>query len=295
MPGPGQHKGRVVMKAISTSQKVASLRSPWHKLLYTWLIPHADNLGRLEGDPMVIRSMIFPRERKVQPAMVRKWLDALHRARLICWFDRDGDRYIQIHNFTKMNPPRGNMTLRSDIPPAPRECSTCGDHSPCSNVFESVSPEYECECEGECECEREAPADTSNDEGVGARALPQRTAQQLISTWNAMVDELPKPVRISKVLKITPGTDRHRGARSRIADGMLEHWDAILKEVKRSAFLQGGGKAYGKFSKPFVISLDWLLCHKGNWVKVAEGKFRDQDPSGGTGDLFTDTMAEKEI
>ena len=50
---------RMLSKNISTSRKVNRLNDR-AALLYTWLIPHTDDYGRLEGDAFSIKAKIVP-------------------------------------------------------------------------------------------------------------------------------------------------------------------------------------------------------------------------------------------
>lgn len=131
-------KGRVLHWSISNSRRVAELNDCWAKLLFTWIIPSTDNLGRMEGDPAVVAGMIFPRERHGSPGRVEGWLQELHEAGLICWYRADGDMFIHVHGHLKRNPLRGNMSDESDFPEPPSECPVCGDMTSHSNTSEPV-------------------------------------------------------------------------------------------------------------------------------------------------------------
>ena len=50
---------RMVSKSISYSKQVSSI-SEFAQLLFTWIIPHLDDFGRIDGDPEVIKAMVMP-------------------------------------------------------------------------------------------------------------------------------------------------------------------------------------------------------------------------------------------
>jgi len=50
---------RMLYAKISVSQDVNKL-SIEERLLFTWLIAHGDDEGRLEGDPLYIRNKVVP-------------------------------------------------------------------------------------------------------------------------------------------------------------------------------------------------------------------------------------------
>jgi len=52
-------KARMLHKTISTSSQVNKLSLP-ARLLFTWAIAHADDDGRLRGDPEYIKATVVP-------------------------------------------------------------------------------------------------------------------------------------------------------------------------------------------------------------------------------------------
>ena len=116
-------KGRHLEWAICHSEQLADLSDPWAKLLFTWLIPNADNCGRLEGEPYQVAGIVFPLEMEkgaVTVAKVEKWLADLHERALIIWYRSGRIRYIQLPKFANHQTLSGNMKAVSDYP-APGE------------------------------------------------------------------------------------------------------------------------------------------------------------------------------
>lgn len=116
-------KGRHVEWAICHSEQVADLSDPWCKLLFTWLIPNADNCGRLEGEPYQVAGLVFPLEMEkgsVSAGKVERWLQELHDAGLIIWYRSGRLRYIALPKFSSHQTLSGNMKAVSDYP-APSE------------------------------------------------------------------------------------------------------------------------------------------------------------------------------
>ena len=52
-------KGRMLFWKISYCKQLSRC-SMLANLLYTWLLPNLDDLGRMEGDPEIIKGMVFP-------------------------------------------------------------------------------------------------------------------------------------------------------------------------------------------------------------------------------------------
>jgi hypothetical protein len=107
-------KGRMIYWKISYCKQLVRC-SLFAQLLFTWLIPNADDLGRLEGDPEVIKGMIFPYH-KITPKQIGNALTELHREGLIIWYQINESRYIQIPNFTIYQKLRKDREYSSDYP-----------------------------------------------------------------------------------------------------------------------------------------------------------------------------------
>lgn len=130
---------------ISHSRRVNALSNPWTMLLYTWLIPCQDNLGRLEGDPDVIKGMVFPKLKVVTEAKVEAWLQALHAQGLLFGYTVNGTRYLQFPEDAREEYQKlvGNMTEASDFPAPPEKDydAWLAQVRTCMNTFEHVSAE----------------------------------------------------------------------------------------------------------------------------------------------------------
>lgn len=87
----------MVSKVISLSEKVNSL-SLFGRLLYTWMIPHADDFGRLPGSPAKIKHMVVPFADETVKDVERELAD-MHRIGIIIWYEIGGERFVQVVNF----------------------------------------------------------------------------------------------------------------------------------------------------------------------------------------------------
>lgn len=74
------------------------------RLLFIGLWTLADRAGRLEDDPLKIKMVLFPFE-KIDDVDVDGMLTKLDAAGLICRYEVDGDRYIEVCNFLKHQNP----------------------------------------------------------------------------------------------------------------------------------------------------------------------------------------------
>jgi len=94
----------MISRSLSTSEKFAALGTHAGMLgefcqsLYPLLIPHADDFGRLQGDPFTVKYVCHPSSsRTIQEFSTA--LGSLHAVGLICWYTVGGKRYIQIQQF----------------------------------------------------------------------------------------------------------------------------------------------------------------------------------------------------
>jgi len=91
---------RMLSKVISISEKVNELPDVFDMLLFTWMIPHTDDFGRMVGSPAKVKALVVPLQSK-DISEIKASLSRLHDAELIAWYEVDGEKFIQILNFDK--------------------------------------------------------------------------------------------------------------------------------------------------------------------------------------------------
>lgn len=97
-------RGRMISKSLSTSEKFSRLSetrnglAEFCQVLYVMLIPHADDFGKLQGDPFTVKHQCFPASPRSSDDF-QAALNALHESELIIWYQVSGKRFIQITNF----------------------------------------------------------------------------------------------------------------------------------------------------------------------------------------------------
>lgn len=92
---------RMISKTISVSEKVNDLPDIFDMLLFTWLIPHTDDFGRMSGSPAKVKGLVLPMMESKTREDVRVSLRHLADAGLILWYEVDGEEVIQIQKFEK--------------------------------------------------------------------------------------------------------------------------------------------------------------------------------------------------
>ncbi len=95
-------QGRILLKSICESRKLAYLNSDMARLLYTWLIPNLDVNGCFSGDAEVVKGKIFTRLKKTTEE-VESCLKDLEKE-LIIRYKVNGDWYLCVPDFVKKQP-----------------------------------------------------------------------------------------------------------------------------------------------------------------------------------------------
>ena len=95
-------KGRIILKSISTSEKVNVLIQALNKtksglgyfggLLYTWLNTHLDDYGRIDGSPFHIKHNVVPALESEKEVILA--LTAMDCIDLIVWYEVNGKKII---------------------------------------------------------------------------------------------------------------------------------------------------------------------------------------------------------
>ncbi|MFH1775081.1 MAG: DnaD domain protein [Chloroflexota bacterium] len=110
-------RGRFISKDISWDEKVDALPDDSARLLFTWMIAHADSEGRLYGDASLVKSLVVPR-RNYSARRVDKYLMEMKKLGLIERYCVGKNQYIHIAGFEKNQVGlRKEREAQSQIPP----------------------------------------------------------------------------------------------------------------------------------------------------------------------------------
>ncbi|GMA64731.1 DnaD domain protein [Alicyclobacillus fastidiosus] len=90
---------RMISKSISVSEQVNSM-STFASLLFTWMIAHADDFGRMPGSPAKVKALVMPM-RPESVHEVEKAIQEMVEQDLITWYEVSGVRYIQFNTWER--------------------------------------------------------------------------------------------------------------------------------------------------------------------------------------------------
>lgn len=108
-------EGRMLKKVVSTSRKLANLKSDSARLLYTWLLPHLDIEGRFSANPNIVKGYVVPRL-KMSKRKIGEYLEDMAINDLILLYEINGDYFLQLKKFKDFQILRKKRESKSFIP-----------------------------------------------------------------------------------------------------------------------------------------------------------------------------------
>jgi hypothetical protein len=204
---------RIIRADILTSESVDQLSWPG-EIFYRRLMSVADDFGRYEGRPSVLRAALYPLKLdKVSEPDVVKWLSECSKAGLVRKYTVDGKEYIEISKF------RQRLRAMKSKYPAP---SDTRGHPPSSDSRQPPETKRN-ESESETESEEKAPRSFLLEDKI--------LTEKIFMNWHVSPDQLSKMLDDFELLLIAEGK-KH---------------DA--KEYKKH-FHNWGAKRFTEYSKP---------------------------------------------
>ena len=104
---------RMISPEFWTDEKIGLMPTE-ARLLFMGLISNADDEGRLPGNTLLVKSMIFPYD-SYSANKTEEWLKTLCQSQVIIRYQVNSQTYIQVVNFLKHQ--TINKATESKIPP----------------------------------------------------------------------------------------------------------------------------------------------------------------------------------
>lgn len=111
--------GRILLKSISDSRKLAKLKTDGARLLYSWLNSHLNIIGCFSGDAAVVNGKVFTRLKKTKKT-IEAYLKDQEKVGLIYRYKVDNDLFLIVPNFVEKQPhlsPTREGSLSIPLPP----------------------------------------------------------------------------------------------------------------------------------------------------------------------------------
>ncbi len=107
-------KARMLHCEISKSLEVDSLPVP-ARLLFTWMIPHADDEGRLKGHPKYIKGTVVPLT-NWSVKNIQEYLELMKKVGLIYYWQENNEWFIEFIKWGKHQQIRKDRFVQSNLP-----------------------------------------------------------------------------------------------------------------------------------------------------------------------------------
>lgn len=153
-------RGRMLHGSISNSAKLEALSCDGARLMFTWLIAHCDNLGRIRAEPIQLKATVLPRN-PATLVQITKWSLEMHESGLLQLYKAQGQLFMQVHNWTTYQRLHHNHASSSKLPAPPDILRSTSVQAPEHLRSTSGAPPYKGDREGEGEGEVESNTCTS--------------------------------------------------------------------------------------------------------------------------------------
>lgn len=135
-----------ILRDWTDSKTINALNWP-EEVLFTRLLMKADDYGNFNADPILVKSLVYPRKDDIRVADVDCWLKKLEAADLIRFYPAKGDVFLHILNFGQTQRLRNTKRKFPQEPDNLRQvAASCGENPP-----ETKRNEVETETETESE------------------------------------------------------------------------------------------------------------------------------------------------
>lgn len=253
---------RILKESICTSETIAEL-SWFEEVLFYRLIVSADDFGRYDARPAIIKGRLFP----LAGVTVKQIADALNKLAsvgIVALYEVGGHGYLQITTWSRHQSPRAKKSKYPAPPDDLQESAhTCmqlqADASKCmqmSSINENGNDTRYTIHEN----------DTRDDSADGASCAPRVDYEAYRQAFLEACPSFPRPSEAS-------GWSASRKKAIRDKHMSPEEMRKVFERAEKSDFLSGrAGKWQG-------CSFDWIL-KPGNWQKIIEGNYDNRKAAG---------------
>lgn len=234
---------RVIKETIKTSRNVNSL-SDFQFRLWIHLILSADDYGRGNADPELVKNLAFPRRKGVTEKQLSDALHVLANLGMVNLYEVDGEPYFYFPKWGEHQRVRQKV---SKFPEPEDGKEFCGELRQCAASCGEL-PQDAAEC-GNVRLEYRIQNTESRIQNTEYRTV-------VLEKWNSM--------SVNPIRNVSGSRDTH--LKARIEENGLETVLEAIDHVSRSDFLQG------KNDRGWKITFDWFL-NPTNFQKVLEGNY----------------------
>lgn len=234
---------RVIKESIKTSRNVNAL-SDFQFRLWIHLIVSADDYGRGNADPELVKNLAFPRRKGVTEKQLSDALHVLANLGMVNLYEVDGEPYFYFPKWSEHQRIRQKV---SKFPEPEAGKSICGE---LRQIAASCG---------------ELPQDAADCGNVRPESRIQNTESRILNTeYRTAIVQKWNSLEVNPIRNVSGARETH--LKARIEENGLETVLEAIEHVRRSDFLQG------KNDRGWTITFDWFL-NPTNFQKVLEGNY----------------------
>lgn len=265
---------------ISISEQVNDL-SLKAALLFTWMIPHTDDFGRMLGSPKKVKAIVVPLREDFTSKDVDDALNEMHKIGLICRYKLNDESYIQFIKFETHQQGLHKRT-KSKIPP-PEEGNSIESSESFPEVPGNSAPELELELEKNTIQTTDVVCCASTNDENEKISIPKEKnnvpCQRIFELYHEI---LPIGLRAKKLTDKRKAVIKARWNESKLHQNE-QFWITFFNQVANSNFLTG--KIYNQQKGPFILTFDKIL-RPGMFTQIIDGYYNRDSNGRPTENLF---------
>lgn len=253
-------RGRMIDNCISISEKINDL-SLKEAFIYTWIIPHLDDWGRISGSPRTLKALIFPMKKEITVNDIEKSLIKFKQIGLFLWEEVNEVMVLQ-QPFDEFN---SHQSI-SDKKRAKSKYPEVIEESPRIPKNPQENPAQD-----------KIREDKLREENIGQR-IPHK---EIVEFYNTTCLELPKVAELTPNRIKTIETRWNKYATKKDKEGNeagIGIFQELFERANESDLLSGRIEDKRGYKKQWKASFDWLL-NENNMVKVLEGNYENPERS----------------
>jgi hypothetical protein len=172
---------RMISKSISTSTKLAEV-STFSKLLFSWILPHCDDYGHMDGSAKLVKGIVVPLCDE-STDQVESSLQELEKAGLIKRYEVEGKKYLEIDKWGEHQTLKNDRSPNVDYPLPPDWNPKDSKRNPMVSKRKHLEKQVEEELEEEEEVEVEGK---STPKKIGyLKNIPKEDIQEFLGRFHA--------------------------------------------------------------------------------------------------------------
>jgi hypothetical protein len=265
--------GRMLRGQISISEQVNEL-SLKAALLFTWMIPHTDDFGRMLGSPKKVKAIVVPLRDDISSQDVDIALNEMHEKGLICRYKANDEYYIQFIKFEVHQQGLHKRTKSKILPPEE------GNPIDFSKSFPETPGNSTTELELELEKNKETLANANVKK---KKKSPDCPYDEIFDLYERILVEEPKAdpkfMRPIAVHINSRNDERKRLLLKRWQESLLfqdlQFWEAFFWVI-RDTPLYNGSITNNEYKTAFKPDIEWMLKTKFN--RIVDKLPRDDSP-----------------